>query len=62
MMLSSRVGMHSVRSSNHWAWSHGLGLLVRFLGHKRNMEQDSYTWNNFKLEKRMKWRSEMKGN
>jgi len=27
-----------VRSSNHWAWSHGLGLLVCFLGHKRNIE------------------------
>jgi len=42
-MYSSRVGVHSVRISNHWAWSNGLGLLVRFLGHKRNTEQDSYT-------------------
>ena len=30
MIFSSRVGMHSVRSSNHWAWSHGLGLAVAF--------------------------------
>ena len=30
MMISSIVGMHSVRSSNHWAWSHGLGLTVAF--------------------------------
>ena len=27
--------------SNHWAWSHGVGLLVHFLGHKRNKEQGS---------------------
>ena len=39
----NRVAMHSVRSSNHWAWSRGLGLLLRFLSHKRNTEQDSYT-------------------
>lgn len=33
--------------SNHWAWSQGVGLLVRFLGHKRNKEQGSCTWSNF---------------
>ena len=27
--------------SDHWAWSHGVGLLVRFLGHKRNKEKGS---------------------
>ena len=32
---------------NHWAWSQRIGLLVRFLGHKRNKEQGSCTWNNF---------------
>jgi len=23
--------------SNHWAWSQGVGLLVRFLGHKKGI-------------------------
>ena len=52
MMLSSREEMYSMISTNHWARIHGIGLLVRFLGHKRNMEQDNYTWNNFQA----KWR------
>ena len=30
MIFSSIVGMHSMRSSNHWAWSHGLELAVAF--------------------------------
>lgn len=30
MTFSSKVGMHSVRSLNHWVWSHGLGLVVAF--------------------------------
>ena len=33
--------------SNHWAWSQGVGLLVRFLSHRRNKEPGSCTWNNF---------------
>ena len=36
-----------MKVSNHWAWSQGVGLLVHFLGHKRNKEQGSCTWNNF---------------
>ena len=42
MMLSNREEKHIIKVSNHWAWSRRVGLLVRFLGHKRNMEQDSY--------------------
>ena len=40
-MLSSREAMHSMITSNHWAWSYGVRLLVRFLGHKTNEEQGS---------------------
>jgi len=36
-MLSNREAMHSMRVSNHWAWSQGVGLVVHFLGHKREM-------------------------
>ena len=36
-----------MKVSNHWVWSQGVGLLVRFLGLKRNEEQGSCTWNNF---------------
>ena len=36
-------GMHNVRGSNHWAWSHEVRLLVHFLGHKRTVEQGSCT-------------------
>jgi len=36
-------GMHNARGSNHWAWSHEVRLLVRFLGHKKTVEQGSYT-------------------
>ena len=36
-----------MRVSNHWAWSQGVRLLVRFLGHRRNKEQGNCTWNNF---------------
>ena len=36
-----------MKVSNHWAWSQGVRLLVHFLGHGRNKEQGSCTWNNF---------------
>ena len=35
-----------MKVSNHWGWSQGVKLLVRFLGHKGNKEQGSFTWNN----------------
>ena len=39
--------MQSVRSSNHWAWSHDCELKgVSSLVEEGNMEQDSYTWHN----------------
>ena len=37
MKLSSREVMHSMISSNHWAWSQEGRLLVHFLGHKRDI-------------------------